>query len=91
MTKSEAIKNKLKKNKIPQWKLAQAAHVSEFTVNRWLREGELTKQREDILTAALRELELDNTLFNNTCPFYKPSDETSLEEIEKEIKKYGRL
>lgn len=34
---------------------------------------------------------LDNTLFNNTCPFYKPSDETSLEEIEKEINKYGRL
>ena len=31
---------------------------------------------------------LENTIFNNTCPFYKPNSETSLEKIEEEIKGY---
>lgn len=54
--KSNEIRNTLKQKKIKQWELARAAKISEYTLIRWLRE-DLTKDREKIITAAMKELD----------------------------------
>ena len=50
---SKEVKNTLRMENIPYWRLAKAMSVSENTVYRMLRENELSKDSEERITKAI--------------------------------------
>lgn len=55
MQRNEGVKSLIKRKRLKQWEVAQAAGISEFTLSRWLR-NDLTDDRYAVISTAINAL-----------------------------------